>query len=178
MLRVGRRSQDARHQTDRPNGAICVGCQEMPAWMEVAIGECMADRLKLRGCYYGAGWVGAVCGAHTGPRTSRHHISQGCQPAWLRSEPAEFRTRGIKPGMQIGGPRCRGGRTQRVPNRSSVGQTSCEDKKATTIVLSSPGSKARFPRSTSKLRIAVRRHYGWQRIASERPGPVRRSPGR
>jgi hypothetical protein len=35
-------------KTDRPNRAVCVGCLEMPAWMEVAMDECMGGEKGLR----------------------------------------------------------------------------------------------------------------------------------
>jgi hypothetical protein len=34
--------------TDRPDGAIGVACQEMPAWIEVAMDECMGGEKGLR----------------------------------------------------------------------------------------------------------------------------------
>jgi hypothetical protein len=45
--RVGRTSPDARQQMPGPDHAICVGCQEMPTWMEEAMDGCMSGEEDL-----------------------------------------------------------------------------------------------------------------------------------
>jgi hypothetical protein len=46
-LRVGAGLLMPDIKPDRPDGAICVGCQEMAAWMEVAMDECMGGEKGL-----------------------------------------------------------------------------------------------------------------------------------